>query len=649
MLESRLTRINHSANISDPVKKYQPLIFLPHPDAPKDSIIYEDWLEEIEDYCINGFKPKGMSKITGKHFTFLNLCPIKLNDPEAPPQLDRKILSLPFYRDMDHLYYSIMEECKADRQGMIVGKARDKGFSMLNAAAATQELLFFEGNEIGVAAGLDSTTTGLRIKIENMLDNMWTPFRQNFLKNNSKEITTGFKLNDEKLGYQSTIYSRTIANPNVFKGERVSLMIFEEAGEIDKLKEAYEASKPCFMDGSSMFGLPIVGGTGGNIEGSSKGFMQMWNNHDAFYLRKVFIPATMVYKGFFDFSTGKSDIENARKDVISKRVRLFESGDTEAYNLHVQNYPLEESEIFLKTKGGLFDIIKINGQRQNLMMDPNLKDIIEHGHFVWDDTTNTYDTPVGHLPHDLKRKIRVTHGSTVRFVQKKNGPVQILYHPLEVNKSASGQLIDIMGVDSVDQEYAETTDSKMAGVVYRRWCGINNIGQLPVSLINMRTSNPADCYEQLLMQAIYYDTKALVEYSKIRILDFWSNWGAANRLKERPEAILKSGHKNKNQYGVYMTPDVKNQGIDAIKVDISTGLLEDIYFMDLLDDLANAGNKNADMFIAYLLCKLYELEMSIKPIDISSNNVQEDEYKFPTYKFVNGKRVAKHQVNEFQS
>lgn len=647
MLESRLTKINHSANINPDIKKYQPLIFKQHPDAPRDSVIYEDWLEEIEHYCIHGYKPRGMSKISGKHFTFLNLCPIKLNDPEAPPELDRKILSLPFFRDMDHLYYSIMEECKMDREGMIVGKARDKGFSMLNAGAAVQELTFFEGNEIGIAAGLDSTTTGLRIKIDNMLTNMWWPFRHNDLINNAKQYTTGYQYNGEKLGYQSTIYSRTVANPNVFKGERLALMIFEEAGEIDKLKEAYEASKPCFMDGSTMFGLPIVGGTGGNIEKSSKGFMEMWNNHDAFNLRKVFIPATMVYKGYFDFSSGKSQVKEAKVDIIEKRKKIFDSGDTEAYNLHVQNYPLEESEIFLKTKGGVYDIIKINGQRQNLMLDPDYQDVIEHGVFTWDDSTNTYETPVGRLPHDLKRKIRVTHGSTVKFVAMQNGPVQIFKHPLAVNKSPSGQPIDLMGIDSVDQEYAETTDSKMAGVVYRRWHGVNNVGQLPVALVNMRTPNPADSYEQMLMCAIYYDTKALIEYSKIRILDFWRNWGAANRLKERPEAILKPGHKNRNQYGIYPTPDVINKGIEAIKTDISTGLLEQIYFMDLLDDLANAGEKNADIHMAYLMCKLYELEQAVRPKDISNNNQPEEKYKFPSFKFVNGRRVYVQESKEF--
>lgn len=646
MLESRLTRINHKANINADIKKYQPLIFAPHPDAPIDSVVYEDWLEEIESYCIHGYKPKGMAKISGKHFTFLNLCPIKLNDPEAPPELDRKILSLPFYRDMDHLYYDIMEECKIDRMGMITGKARDKGFSMLNAGAAVQELTFFESNEIGVAAGLDSTTTGLRIKIENMLDNMWWPFRHNTITNNSKQITTGFNYENEKLGYLSTIYSRTVANPNVFKGERLSLMIFEEAGEIDRLKEAYEASKPCFMDGSSMFGLPIVGGTGGNIEKSSKGFMEIWNNADAFNLRKVFIPATMVYKGFFNFSTGKSQVKEAEQDVLAKRKKIQKSGDTEAYNLHVQNYPIVESEIFLKTKGGIYDIIKINQQRQNLMLDPNLKDVIERGVFVWDDSTNTYDTPIAQLPHDLKRKTRVKYGSTVKFVNKVNGHVGIFLHPLKVNKSPSGQPIDLMGIDSVDQEYAESTDSKMAGVIYRRWNGVDSIGQLPICVINMRTPNPADSYEQMMMAAIYYDTKALIEYSKIRILDFWKAWGAANRLKERPDAILKPGHKNRNHYGVYPTPDVIYKGQEAIKTDIQIGLLEQIYFMELLDDLANAGNKNTDMEKAYLMCKLYEMEMSITPKDISNNTKQEERYRFPKYKFVNGRRITYYEQAE---
>ena len=639
MLDSRLTSINRAADIKPNIKKYQPLIYGKWPDAARDSVVYEDFIDEIEHYCIHGFKPRGMSKISGKHFTFLNLCPIRLNDPNAPPELDRKILSLPFYRDMDHLYYSTMEECKKDNMGMITAKARDKGFSMLNAAAIVQEYTFFEYNEVGIAAGLESSTLGLTGKVELMLDNMWWPFKHNTLTNNSKQIESGYTDKLEKLGYRSNIYSRTVYNPNVFKGERLSLMIFEEAGEIDRLKEAYEASKPCFMDGSNMFGLPIVGGTGGNIEKSSKGFMEMWNNHDAFNLRQVFIPATLVYKGFFDFSTGKSDEKAALVDIKTKRQKILNSGDTEAYNLHVQNYPIDPSEVFLKTKGGTFDILKINRQRQNLILDTNFKGIVERGRFVWDDKENTHN--IATLTHDLKTKYRVMYGSKVKFVQHSEGETYIFLHPLKKNKMPGGSLIDVMGIDSVDQEYAESSDSQMAAVMYRRFAGLEMPGQLPVAIFLGRNNNPAELYEQQMMMAMYYDTEALIEYSKIRILDFWKRWGGSKFLKKRPKAIQSARSINKNEYGVYMSSDVKNKGIELIKMDIAGDRLEDYVFMLLLDALADFGNKNSDLGMALLLAKLFDYELAIRPIDIGKEDDKKERYSFPSPTFKNKNRYKK--------
>jgi len=639
MLDSRLTRINHNANLSAKIKKYQPLVFEKFPDAPKDSVIYEDFIEEIEHYCIHGYKPKGMSKISGKHFSFLNLTPIRLNDPEAPPELDRKILSIPFYRDLDHLYYQIMEECKKDGQGMIVGKARDKGFSMLNANALVNEYTFFDYNEVGIAAGLESTTTGLSNKVELMLDNMWWPFRHNRLTNNSKEIHSGWSDKLEKNGYRSTIYSRTVFNPNVFKGERLGLMVFEEAGEIDRLKEAYEASKPCFMDGSRMFGLPIVGGTGGNIEKASKGFMEMWQNAEAFNLRKVFIPATLAYKGYFDFSTGTSKRKEALKDILEKRKIIQESGDTEAYNLHVQNYPIEESEIFLKTKGGTFDIIKINRQRQNLMLDPNYKNILERGYFVWDDSTNTKREEIPYLTNDLKIRFRVEYGSKVKFVSRNDGPVKILLHPFEENRDNRGRPIDVIGIDSVDQEYAESSDSKMAAVVYRRFAGLNQPGQLPIATFMDRSNNPGEQYEQMLMLTMYYDSQALVEYTKVRIFDFWKKWAGMKYAKKRPRVIESKNTINRNEFGVAMPTNIKNKGIELIKIDIASDRLEDYMFMDLLDELADFGNKNTDLGMAFLLAKLFDYELDIKPIDLGNDQEQKSRYNFPRHNFTrrNGK------------
>jgi hypothetical protein len=617
----KLTQILTKAGLSEETKKYQPSVFghLSKLDAPVGSTAYDDWALEMEEYAIHGYKPKNMSKITGKHFTFLNLAPIRLNDPEAPPELDRKILSLPFYRDMDHGYYSIWDDCKIDHTGMIVGKARDKGFSMLNAAGITQEYTFFEENEMGVAAGSEAQTVALSIKIDYMLDNMHDAFRHNRLTNNAKQITSGFEMEVDgvlkKLGYQSSIYSRTVANPNIFKGERMSAMIFEEAGEIDKLKEAYEATKFCFMNGNTMFGVPIVGGTGGNIEKGSKGFMEMWKNHKSYQLRKVFIPGYKVMDGFFDYATGKSNEEDARKWIIKERKRIEEGGDQEQLQMHIQNYPIREQEIFLKTSQKFFDLIKINKARQRILSDPNVKRIITKGYYDFDDTVNQNRRDVASAP-DLNSKMlrQILGGSKPIFIPDETGPVQVLHHDLvREDGRPMYQNINTVGIDSVDQEIAETSDSQLAATVYRRFVNFDVPCQLPVAILKMRTPDPSLMYRQALLMTMAYHTQALVEYSKIRIFDYWKFWGAMAYARKRPTSIHTANSKARNEYGVYMSGDVKQKGIEQIRVDIAADRLEDYWFIELLDDLADFGDKNVDLGMSLLLAKLQDFDMSWIP------------------------------------
>ena len=53
-------------------QKYRPIVHKGHPDINQDSVAYQEyWAQEIER-CKNGYKPKGMNKISGKYYFYLN-------------------------------------------------------------------------------------------------------------------------------------------------------------------------------------------------------------------------------------------------------------------------------------------------------------------------------------------------------------------------------------------------------------------------------------------------------------------------------------------------------------------------------------------------------------------------------------------------
>ena len=166
------------------IKKYQPLVYEGVPALNTESVAYREYWDEQIRRCKEGFKPKDMDPITGKQsfilekgdFFFLGSDGIKGNS--------RKTLIAPWYRDMDKAYFDLFDTCKTEEKGMIVIKARDKGFSYMNSGILAHEYTFYPYNHVGVAAGLQVTATSFFDKVKAGLNNQHANFRH------SKKKTT---------------------------------------------------------------------------------------------------------------------------------------------------------------------------------------------------------------------------------------------------------------------------------------------------------------------------------------------------------------------------------------------------------------------------------------------------------------------------
>ena len=100
------------------IKKYQPLVYEGVPQLNPDSVAFREYWDEQIDRCKNGFKPKGMDPITGKHYYYLNF--YKILGSDGVKGNSRKTLIAPWYRDMDKNYFDLFDTCKEEEKGMIV-------------------------------------------------------------------------------------------------------------------------------------------------------------------------------------------------------------------------------------------------------------------------------------------------------------------------------------------------------------------------------------------------------------------------------------------------------------------------------------------------------------------------------------------------
>ena len=458
------------------IKKYQPIIYEGIPDLNQQSISYREFWDEQIERCKNGYKPRGLDAISGKHYYYLNFYKILGSSGEKG---GRKTLIAPWYRDMDKEYFDLFETCKDEEKGMIVIKARDQ---------VTADSFFG--------------------KVKNGLFNQEPIFRHSILKDADALLKSGYKKKDKEGkwnvgGFQSSIHCRTMSNPEVFKGERLSVMVFEEAGEFKELLNAYMSSKACFMDGDIQYGVPIIGGTGGDIEASSKDFMDMYYNAEAFNLIPMFIPATKCYHGFFNLETGVSDIKNAEEKLLKERKQLQEGANNKGFNLHIQNYPLTVEEAFLQTKSSKFNIANINEQRGIIMSSPTTENQIQLGRLEWLD-----------------------EGMNVEWIPDNTGPYKILSHPQTDYKG-----LDIGGIDSYDQDTAKSSKSLGSAIIYRRFYSVDMPSNYVVAEYTERPKTAEEFWDGCLKLAVYYNSKMLIEFTKIGIIDYFKRMGGMQFMK----------------------------------------------------------------------------------------------------------------------
>ena len=522
--------------------------------------------------------------ISGKYYFYLNYYKILGNDGTLG---SRKTLISPWYRQMDHEYFDLFETCKKEEKGMIVIKARDKGFSYMNSGMISHEYTFFPFNDVGIAAGLQATADAFFDKTKKGLNGLHSNFKHSFLKDTDGILRSGYKQKNkdgkwEVGGYQSTIICRTMDNPEVFKGERVSLMVFEEAGEFKHLKNAYMSSKACFMDGNVQFGVPVVGGTGGDISKASKDFMDMYYESDAYNLIPMFIPASRAYYGFFDVETGVEKVKEATETLLEDREVIINSGDREAFNLHIQNYPLTIQEAFLNTKTARFDNSLLNAQRSRILANKDYRSQIQRGNLDWDFDQNE-EYVVKWRPHP-------------------DGPFRILHHPEPDYKD-----LDIGGIDSYDQDQAGASDSLGSAIIYRRFVDTDKPSDYIVAEYTDRPEKKEDFWDGCLKLAVYYNARMLVEYTKIGILDYFKRMNALKYLKEKPESAHNPGTKTRNRYGVHMNKQVKSLMEDLMS-DYIRENVEDIWFLDLIEELSSYGTRNTDRAIAFGLCLIHNVD-----------------------------------------
>jgi hypothetical protein len=599
------------------------------PDMDENSLEYDDFWDEQDRRCMEGYAPivDGIEypRITGAHYFYLNMFKILL----LPEGKRKKVLDYPFYRVLDHMIFLELEKAERDGYGIIVGKSRRMGLSYIGSVMLYWQMLFYKDNFVAVGAGKEDKAQALFAKLKKGIQSVRPEYQVKY-RYKKEELRLCYEVNvngvREDHGLNSQVDIRTFfSDPSAFEGGSYSFFIFEEIGIHDNLIKSYKASEPCFTDGSTQFGVPFLFGTGGEVEKGSKDFKVMMANPAAYGLKKIVIPKFMFYPGspdeeademdkgvnFFDMRTGLNDEEGALKHILKRRQEARKS--KEGYIKEVQSNAIKESDIFLKTDGGVLNRIMLSAQRE-AVYNKEVQHEEERGRYEWVDREEFAIELSRCRTVKERNKVRMKHKAEVKFVPDPEGPVCKLKGFAPINDPRMPYNADIIGVDSYDEEEASESTSLGCSLVYRCFNGVSNEYDLPIAYVYERGDGSSDdtFWDNCLKQSVYWKAQSLIEYTKIAVLNYFRDVDAYEWLRENPDLSPDLvTNKGRQQYGVRMTAGKKGFAALVTKL-LKLEVLDNcysIYFEEVLDELIEYGEVNTDIAMAYGIALIHKQDL----------------------------------------
>lgn len=602
-------------------------------DLPKGTQVYKEFWEEEDYRCRNGMTNSKGITITGIHYFYLNYIQIKAEDKDS----GRKKMKFPRFLDIDYDYFHLVEVARKMGKGLIFSKPRRTGFSYKNAALVTHEYNFFRDSKCVIGAYLERlSTTTMNMVLDNMnflnANTEWrkqrNPDTKDFVKSRFETHVDGVKV---WKGYMSEVTKLTFKdNPFASVGLTTSVFIFEEAGTLNNLKAAYGMTEPCWKDGDSMIGIPIVFGTGGDMEGGTADFAYMFNNPEQYNFLVFdnvwepgkegakcgwFIPATRGRLGLFKNKPmvdddGNSDEVLALESIQSLRESKRSGSDPKAIQDAITQYPLTPSESFLRSAGAIFSSIEMHEWLSKLETIPSLRNDKKKVELYFDDN-NKVKAKLNPDLHEVEdyplQKDKPKQGCVVVWEDPITNPPYGLY---------------IAGCDPYDQDKADSSESLGSFFVYKRFITNGTTYDIPVAEFTGRPNRADDFYETCRKLCIYYNAKCLYENQLKGLKAYFEMKNSLHYLCEQPQIIkdIVKDSKVTRGYGIHMSEQIKDQceiylrqwlyeerkGIDGEPI----MNLHTIKSIPLLKELiAYDREVNTDRVIAFMLCILQSKEM----------------------------------------
>lgn len=576
---------------------------------------YKFWDEE-RDRCINGYTADDGDFISGYNYFYLNYCPIsRIVNHITTDKLGNTVVkrvnevSFPDFWDYDYYYFNAVQEAEEVGKHLCLLKSRRKGFSYKGGAMACRNYYLIPNSKTFIYASNKQylTDDGILTKAWDYMDfiDKNTAWGKKRSVNTQMRRRAGFYTKDDygnviEMGYKSEIIGVTLKdNPDVVRGKKANLILFEEGGSFSELGAAWQIARPSVEVDGIAFGTMIVWGTGGDEGSAFETMKDMFYNPDGYNclgFDNIWDETATTNKcGFFVPQYTNLDI----RDKEGKRIYMDEDGNTfrkkslehilaerqivisnatsnAAVDRYVAERPITPAEAMLEFNGNIFPKKELQEQLSLLRTNKKLQNHKQVGDLVQqpDGTIKWVIKKTGDITHyPLRTKRDETTGALIG--DDPTGSIVIWEHP---NKDASPGLY-IAGVDSYDYDESSTT-SLGSCFIYKRVQSIEQYSDIIVAEYTGRPKSAEEFYENVRKLLLYYNARAMYENQNKGIFVYFTNKHCDYLLADQPDIIndIVSNSKVNRKKGCHMNKQIKQWGEGLIK--------------DWLNDENSVGKKN---------------------------------------------------------
>ena len=229
---------------------------------------YKDFWNEQYRRCREGYTVNGYT-ITGNHYFFLNFYTLKDSRVSKAGTARKDIF--PRFMSAQYEFFHYYELCRILRKNVCMMKSRAVGFSEIMASLSACQYSCYRNSITMVTAATSNYVTKTFEKITHALnflndetDGGFFKLRQVLDQALNKRASSYKVINGQKIedGFMSQIEGIVADTDAKIRGDRVELLIFEEAGSNPNLRTSFVKGEALVNVGGNKLGLLLAGGTG---------------------------------------------------------------------------------------------------------------------------------------------------------------------------------------------------------------------------------------------------------------------------------------------------------------------------------------------------------------------------------------------------